>query len=175
MEDAKMRMLRYLADAYAVEEGGLKSLEGISEESDIDEMKAIIDEHVTVSRTQLTRLAGRITALGGDVSKAKSIVNTMIGKLSELANAFHDREDKLTQDLIKAYSLEHFEVGMYTSLRAFANEVGDHETAQLADLILAEEQLAAERFLRLIPEIAKMAIVKTTIYRATGGGGMTPQ
>ena len=61
---------------------------------------------------------------------------------------------------------------MYTSMRAFANEVGDHETAQLADAILAEEQLAAERILRLIPEVAKTAVIKTTIYRTTGSGGV---
>ena len=167
MEEPKVRMLRYLADAYAVEEGGLKSLEGISEEADVDEMKSAVNEHIEISRTQMTRLGDRIRALGGDVSKAKSVVNTVIGKLSELANAFHDNEDKLTQDLIKAYSLEHFEVGMYTSLRAFANEVGDHETAQLADAFVAEEQLAAERLLRLIPEMAKRAVAKTTAYQPT--------
>jgi len=167
MEDVKVRMLRYLADAYAVEEGGLRSLEGISEEADVDNMRSIVDEHINITKNQMTKLGERITALGGDTSKVKSMVNTVIGKLSELANAFHDREDKLTQDLIKAYALEHFEIGMYTSLRSFANEVGDHETAQLADMLVAEEQLAGERFLRLIPEIAKTAVVKTTVYPST--------
>jgi ferritin-like metal-binding protein YciE len=165
MEEPKVRMLRYLSDAYAVEEGGLKSLEGISEETDVEAMKNIIEEHITITRSQMSRLADRIRALGGDVSKAKSMVNVAIGKLSELANAFHDREDKLTQDLIKAYALEHFEVGMYTSLRAFADAVGDHDTAQIADTLVAEEQLAAERLLRLIPEIARTAVSKTTSYQ----------
>jgi ferritin-like metal-binding protein YciE len=165
MEDVKERMLRYLTDAYAVEDGGIKALRGISEETDIAEMKVAIDEHIAVSETQMTRLSQRIGQLGGDVSKAKSMMNTLIGKASELVNAFHDKEDKLTQDLIKAYALEHFEVGMYTSMRAFADEVGDHDTAQMADAIVAEEQLAAERMLRLIPQIAKAAIVRTTVYR----------
>jgi ferritin-like metal-binding protein YciE len=167
MEDVKARMLRYLVDAYAVEEGGLKSLQGISEETDIDEMRNIINEHITITQTQITRVGQRIAALGGDISKSKSLVNTIIGKASELANAFHDREDKLTQDLIKPYALEHFEVGMYTSMHAFAEEVGDHETAQLADAILAEEQLAAERVLRLIPQIAKTAVIRTNVYRTS--------
>ena len=167
MEDVKARMLRYLVDAYAVEEGGLKSLQGISEETDIDDMRNIINEHITISETQITRLGQRIAALGGDVSKSKSMVNTMIGKLSELANAFHDREDKLTQDLIKAYALEHFEVGMYTSLRAFAQEVGDHDSEQLAENLLSEEQLGAERILRLIPQVAKTAVVRTNVYKVT--------
>lgn len=165
MEDVKARMLRYLVDAHAVEEGGLSSLKGISEELDIDEMRGIVDEHITVTQSQITRLGQRIAALGGDVSKSKSMVNTIIGKVSELANAFHDKEDKLTQDLIKAYSLEHFEVGMYTSLRAFADEVGDHETARLAEDIVGEEQLAAERILRLIPVVAKTAVVRTNVYK----------
>jgi ferritin-like metal-binding protein YciE len=165
MEDVKERMLRYLNDAYAVEDGGIKALRGISEESDYGEMKMAIDEHIAVSETQLTRLTQRIGALGGDTTKAKGVVNTIIGKASELVNAFHDKEDKLTQDLIKAYSLEHFEVGMYTSLKAFADEVGDHETAQMADAIVAEEQLAAERILRLIPQVARAAVVRTNVYK----------
>lgn len=164
MEDVKERMLRYLTDAYAVEEGGMRTLRGISEETDIPEMRAAVDEHIGATQTQLSRLAQRIGELGGDVSKGKAFVNTMIGMASELANAFHDREDKLTQDLIKAYSLEHFEVGMYTALKSFAEEVGDYATVQLAETLMSEEQLASERFLRLIPQVAKAAIIRTNVY-----------
>jgi ferritin-like metal-binding protein YciE len=164
MEGAKERMLRYLNDAYAVEEGGLASLRGIYEETANVEIKAAIEDHVTKSQAQIERLRSRIVEIGGEPNQAKGWVNTVIGKGSELLNLFHDAEDKLTQDLIKAYALEHFEIGMYVAMKAFANRVGDYGTAQLADSILGEEQLAAERLLRFIPGLAEQAVVKTSIY-----------
>ena len=70
-----------------------------------------------------------------------------------MLNIGHSHEDKQTQDTIKAYAFEHFEIGAYTSLKAYADAIGDHETAQLAQTIIGEEQLAAERLQRLIPQI----------------------
>jgi hypothetical protein len=89
--------------------------------------------------------------LGGDVSEAKSLAQSAMAKSSRLMNLFHDHEDKQTQDLIKAYALEHFEVGVYHSLSAYAGAIGDLETARLADTIREEERRAAERMEPFIP------------------------
>lgn len=166
-EETKERVLRYLNDAHAAEEGGLSSLRDIAAEATDPDLKAAVEEHITVTQSQADRLKSRILALGGDKAEGKSLLNTLIGKGSDLLNIFHDKEDKQTQDVIKAYSLEHFEVGMYTSLQAFADAVGDTETAQLAASIMQEEQLAGERMLRLIPRIAISAVSKTTEGAAT--------
>jgi ferritin-like metal-binding protein YciE len=52
---------------------------------------------------------------------------------------------------------------MYTALKAFADGVNDHETTVLADDLLNEEHLAAERIARLIPQVARYAITKANI------------
>ncbi len=161
-EDIKERVLRYLNDAHAVEVGAVGSLQDLAAEATNADLRAAVQEHLTQTQSQADRLEARIKALGGDKAQGKGLLNTLIGKGSDLLNAFHDKEDKQTQDTIKAYALEHFEVGMYTSLKAFADSVGDTETAQLADTILNEEQLAGERLLRLIPQIAKAAVGNTT-------------
>jgi len=165
-EDVKERVLRYLTDAHAVEAGGLASLKDLAEVTDDADVRLIIDEHILVTQSQMSRLEARITSLGGDISRAKGAVNTVISKGSILANLFHDREDQSTQDLIKTYALEHFEVGMYTALKSFADSVNDYDTAQIADAILAEEQSTAERILRLIPQVAKRALIKTNVFPA---------
>ena len=157
-EDVKKQLLRYLNDAHAAEVGGISSLKDIAAEATDADVRTAITEHIAVSQSQADRLEARIHALGGDKAAGKSLVNSIIGKGSDLLNMFHDKEDKQTQDLIKAYSLEHFEIGLYTSLKAFSDAIGDHETAQLADTIMGEEQLAAERLLRLIPQVAKLAV-----------------
>lgn len=161
-EDSRARLLRYLNDAHAAEEGGLASLKDIAAESNDPDVRAAVEEHLLVTRSQADRLEAHIRALGGDRVAGKSLINSLIGKGSDLLNIFHDQEDKQTQDIIKAYALENFEVGMYTSLKAYANGIGDAETAHLADTLLHEEQLAGERFLRLIPQVAVAAIDKTT-------------
>ncbi len=160
-ETSQERLLRYLTDAHAAEEGGLGSLKDIAQEATDPDVRAAVQDHLTVTQSQADRLSARITALGGSPNGGKSLLNTIIGKGSDLLNVFHDKEDKQTQDVIKAYALENFEVGMYTSLKAYANAVGDAETAQLADTILSEEQLAGERLLRLIPQVATYALRNT--------------
>lgn len=160
-ETAKDRIIRYLTDAHAAEIGGLHSLKDIAAETNDPNVRAAVTEHATQTQSQADRIEARLNALGGKAHDGKAAVNTLIGKGSDLLNVFHDKEDKQTQDVIKAYALENFEVGMYTSLHAYADSVGDHETAQLAKSILGEEQLAAERMLRLIPQLATQAVAKT--------------
>ena len=82
----------------------------------------------------------------------------MLAKAGSILNIGHSHEDKQTQNTIKSYSFGHSEVGAYTSLHAFADAIGDTETAQLAQTIIGEEQMAAERLLRLIPQLAVAAL-----------------
>ncbi len=93
---------------------------------------------------------------------AKGFLNQVIAKGSNFANAFHDDQDKQTQDLIKLFALEKFGVGMYTSLQAFAQAVGDDQTAQIAATLRRDEEQAAELFGRLIPQLAVASINKTS-------------
>ena len=160
-ENAKERVIRYLTDAHAAEVGAIPALKALADETTDTDVRAAATDHLAQSQSQADRLAVRITALGGSANAGKGVLNTLVAGASHLVNAFHDKEDKQTQDVIKSYSLEAFEVGMYTSLKAYANAVGDYETAQLAETIINEEQLAGERFLRLIPQVAVSAVAKT--------------
>ena len=160
-EDTKARIVRYLTDAHAVEVGGLSSLKDIAAETNDPDVRATVQEHLTQTQSQADRVEARLTALGGKPSDGKGLLNTVIGKGSDLLNVFHDKEDKQTQDVIKAYALENFEVGMYTSLHAYADAVGDSETASLARTIIGEEQQAAAKLLALVPQVATQAVAKT--------------
>lgn len=160
-ENAKERIVRYLEDAHAVEMGSISSMKDIVAEATDPQVKSLMEEHLTVTQTQADRVEARMNTLGGKANGGKSLINKIIGKGSDLANALHGHEDKQTQDVIKSYALENFEVGMYTSLHAFANAVGDYETAQLAQTLIEEERMTAERILRVIPQVAMIAAGKT--------------
>ena len=161
-EDVKEQLLRYLSDAHAAEVGGLTSLKDLVEGTSDANVRQVVADHVTVTQSQIERLEARIEALGGGRSEGKGLLNTIIGKGTDLLNIFHSIEDKQTQDLIKTYSLEHFEVGMYMSIEAYADAIGDTETARMATAFIAEEQMAAERVSRLIPEVATSALKNST-------------
>ncbi len=183
-EDTRHRLLRYLNDAHAAEQGGLVALEHVAGEATSTELKTVLADHARVTRAQADRLASRIKALGGKVEAAKSAVNTLIAAGSQITNVFHDAADKRTQDVIKAYSLEHFEVGMYTALAAYAETIGDEETAWLARVIRSEEEQAGERLIALIPGLAASAVARTVEGKraasavqgaaATGGNSRLP-
>lgn len=160
-ENATERVLRYLTDAHAAEAGGLESMQDLAKQATDLDVRAVVTEHISVTQSQIDRLHARIGVLGGKDSSGKNIVNSLLAKGSNFVNAFHDTEDKQTQDVIKAYAFEHFEVGTYTSLHAYASAVGDSETAQLAASIIQEEKLAGEKLFALIPQVAVAAVSKT--------------
>ncbi len=160
-EDAKGQLLRYLNDAYAAEVGGMASMKDLATLATNTELKQALEDHIAVTQSQADRVSARILALGGDKSEPKGILNETLAKASGLINAFHSHEDKQTQDTIKAYSFEHFEIGAYTSLNAFASGIGDQETARLAETIIGEEKTAADRLLRVIPQLAVAALSNT--------------
>lgn len=161
-EDTKAQVLRYLNDSYAAEVGGLSSLRDLAAETTDADVRQAVQDHLTVTQSQADRVAARIQALGGDKSEPKGILNGVMAKASSMLNIFHSHEDKQTQDLIKSYAFEHFEIGAYASLEAYASAIGDAETAQLAKTIISEEQMAAERFQRLIPQVAVAALANAT-------------
>ncbi len=157
-ENTKEQLLRYLNDSYAAEVGGVASLNDLAALATDADLKQAVTEHIAVTQSQADRVKARVLALGGDVSEPKGALNSVLAKASGILNIGHSHEDKQTQDTIKAFAFEHFEIGAYTSLMAYANAVGDSETAQLAQTIISEEQMAAERLLRVIPQIAVAAL-----------------
>ncbi len=161
-ETVKEKIIRYLNDSYAAELGGLESMKDVETDAEDADLKQAISEHLTVTQSQIDRIEARLKALGTEPNKGKSTLNTILGKASHFLNAFHDDEDRQTQNLIKFTAYEQFEVASYTALKAFADAVGDYETAQLADAIKNEEQLAGEKLLRLIPQVSTSAVKKAT-------------
>lgn len=161
-EETKDQIIRYLNDAYAAETGGLTSFNDLASETTDADVRQATQDAIAAMQTHSDRLTARIQALGGDKSEPKGALNSFLAKASGVLNIFHSKEDKQTQDLIKAHAFEHFAIGAYTSLDAYASAVGDTETAQLAKSIIADKQKAAERFLSLIPQVAVASVTNST-------------
>ncbi len=161
-EETKDQVVRYLNDSYAAETGGMTSLKDLVAETTDSDVRQAAQNHIAVAQSHADKIAARIQALGGDKSEPKGIFNSFLAKASGALNIFHSKEDKQTQDLIKLYAFEHFAVGAYTSLEAYASAVGDAETAQLARSIISDKEKAGTQFLALIPQLAVASVTNST-------------
>ncbi len=152
MEEPKDRLLRYIDDALAAEKGIAEALESFMKEVRNDQVRAVFENHLMVTKDQAVRLEKRLRELGGQPSGSKSFFNTVVAIVTDLVQGAHDPYDKTVQDLVKAYGTEYLEMGMYAALATFAHASGDHDTARLAEDLMGEEQQAAEKIRPLIVE-----------------------
>ena len=133
-------------------------LRDLAAETTDAELRQIAQDHIVATQSQVDRVSAQILALDGDKSEPKGFLNSFLAKASNAVNIFHSKEDKQAQNTIKAFAFEHFEIGAYTSLHAYAAAIGDTETATLAETIIGEEKIAADKFLRLIPQLAVASV-----------------
>ena len=93
-----------------------------------------------------------------------------MAKAAEVLHGAHDEYDKNTQNLIKAYTAAHGNRGMFESLIAWSNAIGDPETATLGKQLQDENVTLAEQVFPHIAQYAQTALANTnTAPTATTG------
>ena len=145
---------RYLEDAIAAEKSFETQLEGFSHEGDSEPVKAAFRQHAGETHAQITRLTARLEALGGSPSTAKSILAHFFNLTPKAAQLGHEKEERVTQNLIMAFAVENSECAMYEALAVVAEASGDSETAQLARSIQAEENATADKVWKFLSPVA---------------------
>ena len=155
MDTAGERLIRYLDNAWAVEKGLVDSLKSMADDVNDSELRDLLVRHAQVTWQQEEALEARIRALGEEPSGTKGWLSSMMGRMSEVVQMTQDAYDRTTQDVIKAYTSEQFEMAMYQALEAYARGIGDDETAQLALRHFQQEREAAETLWPLIARTAE--------------------
>ncbi|MGI8958828.1 MAG: DUF892 family protein [Bryobacteraceae bacterium] len=150
-------MRRYLEDAIASEKSFETQLQGFAREGDDEEVNAMFAIHAAETRRQYDRLTARLEELGGSPSTAKSFLAHIFGLAPKSAQVGHAPEERTTQNLIMAFTVENSECAMYEALAAASEAAGDTATETLAREIQAEEKQTAEKIWRFIPSRAKIA------------------
>lgn len=153
-ESTSERLVRYLDDAWSVEKAIVGMLRDMAQEVKDPAIGALFDEHRRETEQQVELLDARIRALGKQPSATKGFLHQAMAKLGDAFRSAHDEYDKETESLMKGYATEHFEMAMYTALQAYADAVGDPETARLAERLCEQERLAGEK---IWPHIAPVA------------------
>jgi ferritin-like metal-binding protein YciE len=148
---------RYLEDAIAAEKSFETQLHGFAREGDDQEVQAAFAIHAAETRRQYERLTARLEELGGSASTAKSFFAHIFGLAPKSAQVGHGPEERTTQNLIMAFTVENSEYAMYEAVAAAAEAAGDNVTETLAREIQMEEKHTAEKIWRFIPSRAKIA------------------
>jgi ferritin-like metal-binding protein YciE len=151
------KLMGWLQDAYAMERGVEETLERhLRDVEDMPDMRMRMQDHLDETRRQAERLREHIEAKGGDISKAREITGSVLGTAEGLMNKV--MPDTPLKNMLADYALEQYEVASYRSLVAAAEELGEAETAALAQELLREEEQMARWFEDQIDTVTRLTL-----------------
>jgi ferritin-like metal-binding protein YciE len=137
--------------------------------------KKRLQQHLKETRDHKRRVASRVKKLGGSASgpsvpgvpgpvgevagKAVAAAKGQLGAARAVVTAQAETHLRNAQEELRE---EHVEIALYNRLEAFANEVGDRETAQLAKGIRRDEERMAKfldaELTRLVKDVVRAEI-----------------
>ena len=167
MQNERDVIIRYLQDAIAAERAFETQLRGFANEGDEPEVRQMFAKHADETRTQHQLLSERLNSLGATPTGMKGLLANMLGLAPKAAQIGYDESERVTQNLIMAFSVENSEVAMYETLALAAAQAGDRETEQLARAIQKQEQETAEKIWALLPAVAERSYRK--LVETVGG------
>jgi ferritin-like metal-binding protein YciE len=185
LNERDSKLVQWLNEAHAKEaelEADLSAHIALTEKQSY---KKRLQQHFKETRDHKRRVASRIKSLGGTATTGPSMpgvpdavgevagkaVAAVKGQVGTARAAVTEQAETHLRNAQEELREEHVEIAIYTRLEAFADEVGDRETAQLARGIRREEERMA-KFLdaelrRLVKDVVRAEV--PTNQRANGG------
>jgi ferritin-like metal-binding protein YciE len=151
------KLVQYLNEAYGKEKELETALGAHIAMTDRDAYKKRLKEHLKETKAHGRKLEQRIKKLGGSPQGTQAIVGRATAMVKGPIHMVRGAsvEEKLLKNAKTEYSEEAEEIATYTAIEAFAEGVGDRETAKLAREIRRDEEKMANYLARLIPQLAK--------------------
>lgn len=147
--------LHNLKDIYFAEEQILKALPAMAQAAEADELKAAFETHRTETEDQIRRLERIFELL--DQRPQGTPCEGILGIIKEGQKVMQDFAggEAFEAGLIAAaQSIEHYEIARYGTLKAWADQLGLAEAADLLEQSLEEETDTDE----ILTELAEDAI-----------------
>lgn len=140
-DDLSEQVVKYIADAHAIETQSLELLQRGPKIAGEGALADALAEHLEETRDHERRTRARLEALGASPSKVKDAA-LRLGALN-WGGFFAAQPDTPAKLAAFAFAVEHLEIAGYEQLGRVAARAGDHETAELASALAAEERGAA--------------------------------
>ena len=157
MNERDTKLVQWLNEAYAKEAELEADLTAHITLTQKQSYKRRLQQHLKETRDHKRQVASRIKKLGGNASGpsvpgvpgavgevAGKAVAAAKGQLGAARAVITDQAETHLRNAQEELREEHVEIALYNRLEAFANEVGDRETAQLAKTIRRDEERMAK-------------------------------
>jgi ferritin-like metal-binding protein YciE len=142
--------LNELKDIYWAEKALTKALPKMIKKASSEELQEGLQEHLTVTENQVTRLE-EVFELLQKKAEAKKC-EAMAGLIKEAEEIMEETEEGVVRDagiISAAQKVEHYEIASYGTLRSLASTLGHEDIADLLEETLNEEKEADEALSQL--------------------------
>jgi ferritin-like metal-binding protein YciE len=140
-DDMPAELVKYLADAHAIEAQAIQMLESAPKFVDERDLAKIFEEHLEETRVHQATINARLHAHDASPSKLKDAA-MRLGALNWGA-FFKAQPDTPAKLAGFNYAFEHLEIAGYEELKRVAAHAGDPETVRVAERIEGDERAAA--------------------------------
>jgi ferritin-like metal-binding protein YciE len=142
-DDVREQVVKYLADAHAIEAQAIRLLEKAPDIAGAPALEELYADHLGETHDHQELVAERLSALGGSPSRLKDAA--MRAGALNWGLFFQAQPDTPHKLAAFAYAFEHLEIASYEQLKRVARRAEDAATVEMADGILASEHEAASR------------------------------
>jgi ferritin-like metal-binding protein YciE len=143
-----------LKDLYDAEQQIIKALPEMIEAASSSQLKAALQEHLEITKTQATRLE-QIFEARGEKAKAEKCkgIRGIIEEGDDLVGDIEDSDVRDAAIIASAQRVEHYEMAGYGTARTYAQLLGENQAAQLLQQTLDEEKEADQTLTGLASEL----------------------
>jgi ferritin-like metal-binding protein YciE len=162
MGRAEQKIVQYLGEAHATEQGLTRVLQSQIAMTPHGRYRAALETHLRETREHSRRVQERLDELdagGNPLTFGVGLLQSVVGQALALSKTPLDLmrgsggEEKVLKNAKDAAATEALEIATYTALASLAREVGDTPTAELAESIREEERRMLDRVLAEIPHL----------------------
>src|SRR3954467_9105009 len=165
-DDIGKDLVKYLRDAHALEAQAMQLLETGPQIAGFDALAEVFRDHLEQTKEHAELVDQRLAA--HDAGPSRFQAGAMRAGALNLGTFFKAQPDTPVKLAGFAYAFEALETGAYEQLVRVARRAGDEETVAIAERILAEERMAAERVASTWDMAAELALRETV---GTSGAG----
>lgn len=147
----------YLSDSISAERSLETQFRSCSKDGEDSEVQSYFETSAERAAGHTKMLESRLAALNGTEHRSSHWLADMLAMAPRAAQMGHIAEERITQNLIKGFSLTKSASAMYRALETAARVARDGQTAELASRLAGEEETAAEKFWHFVPSRSKIA------------------
>lgn len=141
LETLRDLMIEEVADIYDAEHQIIEALPKMKKAAHADKLKQSFQEHLDVTRQQVTRLEQVFELL--DEKPHRKTCKAMKGLIKEGEEMIEEDADKDVKDaglIASAQRVEHYEIAAYGTVMAYAKQLGLDQAIKLLSQTLEEEK-----------------------------------